>query len=270
MDDIMKQVSELFSIVLNDYYSYFQLKPVDVEIILAEKNENIYRKKRLDLFEGENDMHFEDDTEERGLTIPPRTRDGKFTIVINKNYLFESIRKQDWQWVGTLTHEMTHVIDFINYAKMNDLNNFDVVQKAFIHRPFMLWTEFHAKATGYFFIRKFVFREKCNDKSDRGQTDYILNKELPFQINSYLQRYEAANGNINIQLYETMQFMGRYFVWETLFPNIFNEVKRQQVFGSNPWMIDMYEFLFEHKDIQSANGDFDCMQDIIKINFGEF
>lgn len=270
MDDAMKQLNESFSMVLGAYFSYFQLEPIDVEIILAEKIANIYKQKRPDLFKGEHPIYSEDVERNRAIAIPPKTIDGKFTIVINQDYFWESAKTQDWQWVGTLTHEMTHVCDYINYVKMNDLDNYDVAQRELVHRPFVLWTEFHARATGYFFIRKFIFGEKYNDKSDKEQTDNILQRELPFQINWFSQQYEAANGNADIQLYETMQFMGRYSIWEKLFPNVFNKRVRQHVFGSNPWMLDMYEFLITHQDIENANENFDKMLDIIKTNFGGF
>ena len=71
-------------------------------------------------------------------------------------------------------------------------------------------------------------------------------------------------------MYETMQFMGRYSVWEKLFPNVFNKRVRQQVFGNNPWMYNIYEFLVTHYDLESVNKDFDQMLDIIKQNFGSF
>ena len=64
-----------------------------------------------------------------------------------------------------------------------------------------------------------------------------------------------------------MQFMGRYSIWEKLFPNVFNKRVRQQVFGSNPWMLDMYNFLIGHQTLEEANKDFDEMSNIIKINF---
>ena len=256
--------------VMSAYFSYFQIEPVDVEIICTEKIATIYKQKRLDLFEGEYPIHPEDVERNRGLTIPPRTTDEKFTIVIKQEYFWESVKNQDWQWVGTLTHEMTHVLDYINYVKMNGLDNFDIVQRELFYRPFVLWTEFHARATGYLFIRQFVFGDKYNDKYDKAQTDYILQTELPYQIKWFAQQYEAANGNADIQLYETMQFMGRYSVWEKLFPNVFNGKLRKHIFGSNPWMIDMYEFLIKHQDIESANKDYDQMFGIIKDNFGGF
>lgn len=270
MNDEIKQIKESFSMVMSAYFSYFQIEPVDVEIICTEKIATIYKQKRPDLFEGEYPIHPEDVERNRGLTIPPRTTDEKFTIVIKQEYFWESVKNQDWQWVGTLTHEMTHVLDYINYVKMNGLDNFDIVQRELFNRPFVLWTEFHARATGYLFIRQFVFGDKYNDKYDKAQTDYILQIELPYQIKWFAQQYEAANGNADIQLYETMQFMGRYSVWEKLFPNVFNGKLRKHIFGSNPWMIDMYEFLIKHQDIESANKNYDQMFGIIKENFGGF
>ena len=83
MDDAMKQLNESFSMVLSVYFSYFQLEPIDVEITLAEKIANVYRQKRPDLFEGEHLINSEDIERNRGLTIPPKTIDEKFTIVIN-------------------------------------------------------------------------------------------------------------------------------------------------------------------------------------------
>ena len=270
MSDVMKQLNEAFSMVSNVYFSYFQIEPIDIEIIPAEKISDIYMQKRPDLITEENVIDFEKVDFYKGLIIPPKEIDGKFTVIIRKKYFMESSKARDWQWVGTFTHEMTHVCDFINYARINNLNNYDIVQREFVHRPFVLWTEFHAKAIGYLFIRKFAYGDKYNDMSDRGQTDYILQTELPYHINCFLQRYQSAHGNVAIQLYETMQFMGRYSVWEKLFPNVFNKRVRQQVFGKKPRMDKIYEFLVTHHDLESANKDFDQMLYIIKQNFGSF
>ena len=269
MDEEMeKQLNELVSVVLENYYNYMNLNPIDVEIVIAESVSDIYMQKRPELFEGDNALSPEAVDKNRGLTIPPEVADGTFTIAINKEYFLNAVKNKDWQWAGTITHEMTHVFDYMNYVKMNGVENYDIVQKELLHRPFVLWTEFHARATGYFFTRKFTFGDKYDDKNDKDQTDFILQKELPYQINWFSQQYEAANGNI--QLYEAMQFMGRYSIWEKLFPNVFNKRVRQQVFGSNPWMLEMYDFLIGHQKLEEANKDFDEMLNIIQMNFGGY
>ena len=60
MNDEIKQIKESFSMVMSAYFSYFQIEPVDVEIICTEKIATIYKQKRPDLFEGEYPIHPED------------------------------------------------------------------------------------------------------------------------------------------------------------------------------------------------------------------
>lgn len=266
-EEIEKQLNEMLSLVLEDYYNYLDLNSIDVDIVFAERISDVYIKKRPELFEGDSSISKEVVETNIGLTIPPKTIGGMFTIAINRDYFFNAVKRKDWQWVGTVIHEMTHVFDYMNYVKMNRLENYDVVQREMIHRPFVFWTEFHARATGYLFLRKFTFGNKYDDKNNKDQSDFILQKELPYQINSLSQQYEAANGNADQQLYELMQFMGRYSIWEKLFPNVFNKRVRQHVFGSNPWMLDMYDFLVGHQTLDDANRDFGVMSDIIKTNF---
>ena len=55
-----------------------------------------------------------------------------------------------------------------------------------------------------------------------------------------------------------------YSILEKFFPNVFNKRVRQQVFGSNPWMLDMYNFLIGYQTLEEANKDFDEMSNIIK------
>ena len=81
MDEEMeKQLNELVSIVLQNYYNYLNLNPIDVEIVLAESVSDIYMQKRPELFEGDNAVSPEVVNKNRGLTIPPKTIDGTFTM----------------------------------------------------------------------------------------------------------------------------------------------------------------------------------------------
>lgn len=123
----------------------------------------------------------------------------------------DSLQKKDFQWLGTLTHELTHLLDFIQYAKLNNLDSYDVIQRDMKHRPFMLWTECNARAKGYFFIRKYVFGDKVNDKYDTDQTDYILQTELPYQINVF-----AKNNKITHLYVESSKTAATVIVFESL------------------------------------------------------
>ena len=45
----------------------------------------------------------------------------------------DSLQKKDFQWLGALTHELTHLLDFIQYAKLNNLDSYDVIQRDIDH-----------------------------------------------------------------------------------------------------------------------------------------
>lgn len=79
---------------------------------------------------------------------------------------------------------------------------------------------------------------------------------------------KSSNETLDNKLYEAMQFMGRYCVWEQLFPEIFNEEKRKQTFDTK--MLTLYDFLVNHLTLEDANKDFDEMLNIIQMNFGGY
>ena len=265
--DTMGQLSTLFGNVLGDYYNYYGKDIVNVECTLSNKLSDTFMEKRPDYFEGDVKTTPEAIDINRGTIIPPIELDGKFMIVINSNYFLDSLQKKDYQWTGTLIHELTHVLDFIQYAKINHLDSYDVIQRDMEHRPFMLWTECNARAKGYFFIRKYVFGDKVNDKYDTDQTDYILQTELPYQINVFANGYSEVADNSWQQMYVATQFLGRYSIWEELFPNVFTKSLRRQVMGTNQWVMDLYLFFLNNRELETANQNWKEMLEIMRSNW---
>ena len=82
-EEIEKQLNEMLSLVLEDYYNYLDLNSIDVDIIFAERISDVYIKKRPELFEGDSSISKKVVEINRGLTIPPKTIGGMFTIAIN-------------------------------------------------------------------------------------------------------------------------------------------------------------------------------------------
>ena len=181
-NEIMEQLNNLFDGILEDYYRYYDIEAVDVECALSTKLSEKTKEKRPDFFEGDIKTTLEAVDTNRGTIIPPKDINGNFTIVINLNFFLDSLQKDDCQWIGTLTHEFTHVLDFIKYAKLHNMDNYDVIQRDMEHRPFMLWTECNARA---------------KDLYDEEQTKYIKETELPFQINEFSTSYRNAGNDAN-------------------------------------------------------------------------
>ena len=92
------------------------------------------------------------------MTIPPKESDGHFSILIDTKYFAESLEK-DNNWAGTVARELLHVYDFIEYANLIDCHDYDVILDLGEHWMFNIWTEFHAKAIGYYYIRKYTFKD---------------------------------------------------------------------------------------------------------------
>lgn len=73
--------------------------------------------------------------------------------MIDSNYFMDSLQKKDFQWLGTLTHELTHLLDFIQYAKLNNLDSYDVIQRGIIELVYIvLQSVVKPGITGFFKI----------------------------------------------------------------------------------------------------------------------
>ena len=62
----------------------------------------------------------------------------------------------DNNWAGTVARELLHVYDFIEYANLIDCHDSDVILDLGKHWMFNIWTEFHAKAIGCCYVRKYT------------------------------------------------------------------------------------------------------------------
>ena len=264
--DSIELLKNLLEAVLGDYYNYYGINTIDIECSLSNKLSNILMEKRP-VFEGYVKTTPEEIDKNRGSIIPPKELNGIFTIVMDSNYFMESLQKKDYQWVGTLTHELTHILDFIQYAELHHLDNYNAIQRDMEHRPFMLWTECNARAKGYFFLRKYVFGDKVNDMKDTKQTDFIMEKELPFQKNVFEKGYGEADDNAWQQMYVAAQFLGRYSVWEKLFPNVFTKNVRRQVLGANMWVLELYQFFLNNNVLEVADKKWKDLLEIIRSNW---
>jgi len=69
-------------------------------------------------------------------------------------------------------------------------------------------------------------------------------------------------------MYATTQFLGRYSVWEELFPNVFPKDVQKQVLGSNKWVLDLYLFFISNRELEMAKDNWEDMLNILRTNFG--
>lgn len=249
---------DFISTILDDYASTCGVEPFDGQVIIAEDMAKTYLSLRGD--KADRDTHDPNDIQRyHGLTVQPADESSTFTILLNKDYIVQSNNQGNIDWVGTLVHEATHVNDFKDYHKIVSPKSWDELYKFSLHRAFLHWTEFHARAIGHYFLRKYSLD---NFKSS-SHVPYILSTELPFHIQYMVNEMNATN-DADRQLYVVAHFLGRLAVWQHLYPSTFNAKFIKDLTNSNPWMEEIY-YLFTKYDkldgIQPHFGDFEAILD---------
>ena len=68
-------------------------------------------------------------------------------------------------------------------------------------------------------------------------------------------------------MYAATQFIGRYSIWEELFPNVFTKGLRRQVLGINQWVMDLYLLFLSNRKLETANENGEEMLDIMRSNW---
>lgn len=253
-DDLLRYINT----ILADYASTCEVEPFNGQIIITEDMAKSYLSLRSDKV-NRNAQYLDDLQHYHGLTVQPANESGTFTILLNIDYIIESINKGNIDWVGTLVHEATHVNDFQDYYKIVSPNSWDELYEYGLHRAFLHWTEFHARAIGHYFLRKY----SLNDFKSSSHIPHILNTELPFHI-QYMVKEMNSTDDPNMQLYVVVHFLGRLAVWQHLYPSTFDDRFIKELTRSNPWMEEIYYLFTKYEklvDIQPHFCEFEAILD---------
>lgn len=247
--------------VLQDYALTCRVEPFNGEVIISKDMAKSYTKLRGDLVEN-GTVNLDDIQRYHGLTVQPIVDDGTFTILLNETYIKESTKKQNVDWLGTLVHEAVHVNDFKDYFKIVSPNSYDELYDYNQHRMFQYWTEFHARAIGHYFLRKYTLLNFENIS----HIENLINVELPFQIN-YMVNEVSATDNVDRQMYVIVHFLGRLAVWQYLYPDIFDTRFIKQLMNSNSWMEELYYLLIKYDTLENIHPHFKEIEDILNKHF---
>lgn len=203
-----------------------------------------------------------DDTSNGRMVLPRRVGDTIF-ILLNSNKVIEYSKDGSMTWIGTFAHELTHAIDYYQMSIMENMDIYDALLRTEHYLMFQLWSEFHARKTGYSFLRNFLSKDIGNEDE---QVNHILNYEWPHQLERHFRLYHATNDG-NKQMDDTMQLLGRFSVWCDLFPEVFNETMLNDMFRDNIWMKHLLDFLRQCPSLDKAYSRFDEMRRILKENW---
>lgn len=257
-------IKQLIYDIICIYYKEFNLSSRKIDIFFEEDMCKKYVELRPDHVEKLSGQ-MADLNKYSGVTVPPKHLNDNFSIIIQSGFFLKSL-SHNAEWIGTIIHEVTHVEDYILFAKLANIQDYDEVLDVNKNWMFLIWTEFNAKAKGYYYERKFSYK----DIRDKEHLNYIVEQELLFQTQKLVDEYYSES-NVYRQMYVIAHFLGRLLIWERLFPEYFTENKIKEIISDNIWMLDMYTFFKSHVDLEVAFKDLDILKEIIKQNFsGDF
>lgn len=124
---------------------------------------------------------------------------------------------------------------------------------------FNCWTEYHARAIGHYFLRKYSlknFKAKCH-------LEHLINYEFPYQFN-YMVDTISKTDELYGKLYTLSHFFGRYAVWQHLYPEYFNDDLMNQICVNNPWMKELYSFYIGNNTVQTFHNNISTMEQILE------
>lgn len=157
--------------------------------------------------------------------------DNTATILIKKDS-----KMNNFLWIGTLVHELTHVKDYFDYLKTLNENNFQSMLK---NIPFWYWTEFHARYKGFLYVFKLAknlpqdLYKKYIDDTKQRIIDFpkTIKREIPYQLKAYY----------------TMHIIGEILACEKLsIPTLQDDIDK--LFELFDWFGGMKEFLSKHTE----------------------
>lgn len=211
---------------------------------------------RPEMFSKRNDSN--------GRMIPPDTLDGEFTILLNSNYVARQIEQDSAAWMGTVAHEITHIVDFMEYAKIVGVNSYDDLQVIADHAMFLLWTEFNAKSKGYLFYRLCAAGDISDDLAARG----ILEYELPGQ-DEILRANYIVESDEYYQAYWLANYLGRLRRLQLLYPQTFSDSFVKEKFADYEWVYRWYILLSRYERVADEIACFDEMKQVLPYWFAE-
>jgi len=256
-------MEELLKKIMIDYRETFSEEDININFIITDNIYEEYLKhiQRNRQEEIENNKEWLSNL--NGTIILPKIINEPITILISKDYIKKCIDENNFSWIGTICHELTHAYDHIAIMKKLKIIEYKELEKYNNYYLFSQWTEFNARRKGYFFVRKYSFKNMYDEK----QIEDIIKKELPYHINNYFEEYNKNGNDANMQIYCTMQFLGRLKTWKDLFPNYFTNGFLIQLFAENEWLMELFDFLNNNDEIDAIFNKFAKMKEILELNF---
>ena len=161
-----------------------------------------------------------------GLTCVPNKIEEDTIILINSDRVID-LKNNNYEVICTIFHELIHAKDYYSYFKKYCNGIYDSSKDRGNQYGFMYWSEFNAKKISYYEYCKLMHGEKINSKEEL--SDLLKNEDA----------------DVEDIIYNLMFYLGRYSVWEKLFPEEFinNQKLPKEMLKYEPLITELYKSL---------------------------
>lgn len=260
--------NNIFDFLHKKYYEIFNDIKLPIKIDVTDNMNESHFTLRPDLKERLIDQGIINEIDYNGRLVLPRNVGDNIHVLLNNRSIKLYTEDLSFTWIGTYAHEITHAIDYHHMSIKEGLISYDPLLEIKDYQMFNLWSEYHARKRGYYFLRSIlnIITNNITNQNQYSLLEHIINTEMPYHINTFFNEYSNTN-NSNQQLYHTMQFIGRYSAWCDMFPDYINESTLASSFTENNWLFRILLFLRNNESIDDIYSNFYNMKVILKENW---
>lgn len=254
--------------ILDSYMKYFKLKDINMQIILTD---DMYSCQKNYGFTDRDAKSLDEATARKNWKHVaacmkyPKSMDEPFYLIFKRPYL---ARIPECELYRLVFHEMTHICDYIDYARLNHLTSYESLFNDPETVLFQHWSEYHAERRGYAAWLKHRYgihlKYGCgNDKID------ILEKETINNIVYYGEHYtNTAEYGSTRQIYFTMHWLARTSIWMQILPYQLSDILSKEPFNYKGivWIKKLMYLFHKYPTIDQMNPHFIEIAQIIAEN----
>ena len=254
--------------IMNSYFRFFKIKDLNLQVILTN---DMYETQKKYGFSDEKIRSLDEKTARKNWKHVaacmkyPKSMDEPFTLLFKRSYLEKAPIYEKYRLVF---HELTHIIDYKNYARLNNYKSYADLFSDPKSVLFQNWSEYHAERRGYAAWLKHKYGIKLQMDGDKRKFA-LLRQETASNIAYYGEHYtNTAEYGSERQIYFTMHLLARMSLWMQLMPIQVSEIMSKDPFNYKgiEWIKKLMYLFAKYKEIEKMNDHFMDIAAIIAEN----
>lgn len=254
--------------IKRSYYNYFNIKDTDIQFVLAD---DMYECQKNYGFCDEDIQTLDEATARHNWKHVaacmkyPKRMDEPFTLIFKRPYI---AKVSDCELYRLVFHELTHYVDYKDYARINKLKSYQELFNNPQTALFQNWSEYHAERRGYAAWLKHRYGIRI-DKGEYSDKVDIMHKETVNNIVYYGEHYtNTAEYGSARHIYFTMHLLARTSIWMQVLPYHVGKILNNEPFTYRgiEWIKKLMVLFYKYPDLPRMNDHFMDIARIIAEN----